>query len=408
MVIRLDYDRVAMLNRFRQFWTKVITPIANLLLKLGVSADAVTLVGTIGVSAGALIFFPRGQLWLGVVVITCFVFSDMIDGAMARTSGTSSKWGSFLDSTLDRLADAAIYGGLVMYYANSGAGDSTLMAAVTLWALVMGAVTSYARAKAESLGLKASGGLAERADRLVFTLILAFFSDVLNLPILLEIVIWAVAVASTITVIQRSSGFASRSWPTRPTPAWTRRRPGRTRREELRMGGLRQRAVDLAFALAWALVRRLPERTVTWLFHRAADRVVRRNGRGVRRLRGNLAVVRPDATEAELDALTRAGMRSYLRYWQEAFRLPEWSDVEIVGRVRTVNEKLVRDAYAAGPRCDLPAAAPRELRPRGRLGGPDRDAGVDRGRAPAARVAVRPLHRLPQEARHGGPPADGR
>ena len=114
------------------------------------------------------------------------------------------------------------------------------------------------------------------------------------------------------------------------------------------MGGLRQRAVDLAFALAWAVVRRLPERTVTWLFHHVADRVVRRNGRGVRRLRGNLAVVRPDASETELDALTRAGMRSYLRYWQEAFRLPEWSDEEIVGRVRTVNEKLLRDAYAAG------------------------------------------------------------
>lgn len=204
MVIRLDYDRVAMLNRFRQFWTKVITPIATLLLKLGVSADAVTLVGTIGVSAGALIFFPRGHLWLGTVVITCFVFSDMIDGYMARTSGTSSKWGSFLDSTLDRIGDGAIYGGLVMFYANSRAGNSTLMAAVTLWALVMGAVTSYARAKAESLGLKASGGLAERADRLVFTLILAFFSDVLNLPILLEIVIWYVAAASTITVVQRS------------------------------------------------------------------------------------------------------------------------------------------------------------------------------------------------------------
>lgn len=204
MVIQLDYDRVAMLNRFRQFWTKVISPIATLLLKLGVSADAVTLVGTIGVCAGALIFFPRGQLWLGVVVITCFVFSDMIDGNMARMSGTSSKWGSFLDSTLDRIGDGAIYGGLVLYYANSREGDSTLMAAVTLWALVMGAVTSYARAKAESLGLTASGGLAERADRLVFTLILAFFSDVLNLPILLKIVIWAVAVASTITVVQRS------------------------------------------------------------------------------------------------------------------------------------------------------------------------------------------------------------
>jgi CDP-diacylglycerol--glycerol-3-phosphate 3-phosphatidyltransferase len=204
MVIRLDYDRVAMLNRFRQFWTKVITPIANLLLKLGVSADTVTLVGTIGVSAGALIFFPRGHLWIGVVVITCFVFSDLIDGYMARTSGTSSKWGSYLDSTLDRLGDGAVFGGLVMYYANSEAGDSTLMAAVTLWALVMGATTSYARAKAESLGLKASGGLAERSDRLVSVLVIAFFSDVLDLPILLKIVLWALASASTITVVQRS------------------------------------------------------------------------------------------------------------------------------------------------------------------------------------------------------------
>jgi CDP-diacylglycerol--glycerol-3-phosphate 3-phosphatidyltransferase len=204
MVIRLDYDRVAMISRFRQFWTKVITPIANLLLKLGVSADAVTLVGTIGVSAAALIFFPRGQLWLGVVIITCFVFSDLIDGHMARTSGTSSKWGSYLDSTLDRLGDGAVFGGLVMYYANSNAGDSTMMAAVTLWALVMGATTSYARAKAESLGLKASGGLAERADRLVSVLVIAFFSDVLDLPILLKIVLWALAIASTITVIQRT------------------------------------------------------------------------------------------------------------------------------------------------------------------------------------------------------------
>jgi CDP-diacylglycerol--glycerol-3-phosphate 3-phosphatidyltransferase/CDP-diacylglycerol--inositol 3-phosphatidyltransferase len=204
LVIRLDYDRVAMLNRFRQFWTKVITPIANLLLKLGVSADAVTLVGTIGVAAAALIFFPRGQLWLGVVIITCFVFSDLIDGHMARTSGTSSKWGSYLDSTLDRLGDGAIFGGLVIYYANSDAGGSKLMAAVTLWALVMGATTSYARAKAESLGLKASGGLAERADRLVSVLVIAFFSDVFNLPILLKIVLWALAIASTITVFQRT------------------------------------------------------------------------------------------------------------------------------------------------------------------------------------------------------------
>lgn len=202
-VTGLDYDRVAMLNRFRQFWTKVISPIANLLLKLGVSADAVTLVGTIGVCAGALIFYPRGHIWLGTVVITCFVFSDLIDGYMARTSGTSSKWGSYLDSTLDRLGDGAIFGGLVLYYAGSH-GHTPWMAGVTLWALVMGATTSYARAKAESLGLHASGGLAERSDRLVSVLVIGFFSDVLNLPILLKIVLCALAVASTITVVQRT------------------------------------------------------------------------------------------------------------------------------------------------------------------------------------------------------------
>ncbi|GAA1673020.1 phosphatidylinositol mannoside acyltransferase [Kribbella yunnanensis] len=125
------------------------------------------------------------------------------------------------------------------------------------------------------------------------------------------------------------------------------------------MEGLRQRAVDLAFALAWTVVRRLPERTVTRLFRYAADRTYRGNGRGVQRLRSNLEVVRPDATPAELDALTQAGMRSYLRYWQEAFRLPDWTDEQIVGRVRTVNEKLLRDAHAAGNGviCGLPHLA---------------------------------------------------
>lgn len=125
------------------------------------------------------------------------------------------------------------------------------------------------------------------------------------------------------------------------------------------MEALRQRVVDLTFALAWALVRRLPERLVTAMFHRAADFAVRRNGRGVQRLKANLAVVRPTATPAELDALTREGLRSYLRYWQEAFRLPEWDDARIVGRVRTVNEKVLRDAHAAGKGviCALPHLA---------------------------------------------------
>jgi lauroyl/myristoyl acyltransferase len=122
---------------------------------------------------------------------------------------------------------------------------------------------------------------------------------------------------------------------------------------------LRQRAVDVAFAAAWTLVRRLPEGLVSAIFRRVADFVVRRNGRGVQRLRSNLAVVRPTATPAALDALVKAGMRSYLRYWQEAFRLPEWDDERIVGRVRTVNEKVLRDAHDAGKGviCALPHLA---------------------------------------------------
>jgi lauroyl/myristoyl acyltransferase len=118
-------------------------------------------------------------------------------------------------------------------------------------------------------------------------------------------------------------------------------------------------AADLAFAAGWRVVRRLPEPVVTRLFRVAADRTVRRDGRGVRRLRENLAAVRPELDRAGLDALTKAAMRSYLRYWQEAFRLPDWNDDRIVGRVRTVDEKILRDAYAAGRGviCALPHLA---------------------------------------------------
>lgn len=191
-----------MLERFRRFWTALLTPVANGLLRIGVSPDAVTLAGTIGVSAGALGFFPRGQLWLGVLVVTAFVFSDIVDGVMARSSGRSSAWGAWLDSTLDRIGDAAVFGGLVLWF--SWDGDNRVLAAVALWCLVMGSVTSYARARAESLGMQAKGGIAERADRLVAVLVMTFFADVLDLEILLAITLWALAIASTITVVQRA------------------------------------------------------------------------------------------------------------------------------------------------------------------------------------------------------------
>lgn len=190
-----------MLERFRQFWTKFFSPVANGLIKLGVSPDVVTIVGTIGVVCGALVFFPRGQLLVGVLVITVFVFSDLIDGYMARATGTSSKWGSFLDSTLDRVGDASIFAGLAIWLFQGG--DDHLLAYVALWCLVMGSVTSYARAKAESLGMQARGGIAERSDRLVSVLVMTGLSDMLDVPFLLTLVLWVLAAASTVTVIQR-------------------------------------------------------------------------------------------------------------------------------------------------------------------------------------------------------------
>ncbi len=195
-----------MLDRFKDFWQGVVLlPIVKLFIRWGVSPDTVTFVGTIGVSAGALVFFPMGHLLTGVLVITAFVFSDLVDGKMARVLGRNSTFGSFWDSTLDRIGDGAIFGGLALYFAGTGAnqGDSYLYLCLTLYCLVMGSVTSYARAKAESLGLDAKGGLAERADRLVAILVMTGLGALLNLPILMYLTLWALAAANTYTVFFR-------------------------------------------------------------------------------------------------------------------------------------------------------------------------------------------------------------
>jgi len=190
-----------MLERFRAFWTKVFAPVAHLLIRLGVSPDAVTLVGTIGVCAGALVFFPRGDLLIGVLVITAFVFSDMIDGYMARTTGRVSKFGAFWDSTLDRIGDGAIFIGLSLYFAWEE--PSRIYLVLSLVCLLMGGVTSYARSRGETLGFSVKVGIAERADRLVAILAMTGLSDLLDLPVLLYVALWALAVASTVTVGQR-------------------------------------------------------------------------------------------------------------------------------------------------------------------------------------------------------------
>jgi CDP-diacylglycerol--glycerol-3-phosphate 3-phosphatidyltransferase len=193
-----------MLNRFaRAFVTRLLTPVARALLKLGVSPDAVTVVGTVGVCFGGLFFYPRHEFWWGTLFIVAFVFADTLDGTMARLSGRSSAWGAFLDSTLDRFGDAAVFGGLLLYFAQQPGGS--LAAWFALACLSFGFITSYARARAEGLGVVgADVGIAERADRLMVVLAATGLTALFGWPdSVLTTVLGVLAAASAVTVLQR-------------------------------------------------------------------------------------------------------------------------------------------------------------------------------------------------------------
>ena len=190
-----------MLNGLRGLMTRLFTPVAKVLLRLGVTPDAVTVAGTVVVVATALWALPTGHLLLGAAVIAVTALTDSLDGVMARQSGRSGPWGAFLDSTLDRFADAAIFAGLVLWFV--GRGDDHLALALALACLVLGSIVPYARARAEGVGLTAAVGIAERADRLV--VVLAGIAAVgLGAPaVVLTVALALLAVASAITVGQR-------------------------------------------------------------------------------------------------------------------------------------------------------------------------------------------------------------
>lgn len=191
-----------MLNRYaRALFAAIFTPVANLLVRLKVSPDAVTIVGALGVAAGALIWYPLGQLFWGTVVITVFVFSDIVDGLMARALGHSGRWGAFLDSTLDRVGDGAVFAGIIVWFFTGG--NNHFIAVMALACLILGSIVSYAKARAEGLGMSANVGIAERSDRLVVVLVATGLVG-LGLPdMLLLIVLILLAIASLVTVFQR-------------------------------------------------------------------------------------------------------------------------------------------------------------------------------------------------------------
>ena len=185
--------------RLKPAVTRVITPVASFALRCGITPNAVTWGGAIGVVASAMYFYPRGELFIGTMIICLLALSDLFDGTMARISQAgSSKWGGFLDSTIDRITDSAILIGGTIYLINQD--DSLSM--VVLVTLVSGMLVPYIRAKAESFGIACSGGIAERTERLIISLT-AIGLEGLGVPYVLAAGMWLLAILGIFTVIQR-------------------------------------------------------------------------------------------------------------------------------------------------------------------------------------------------------------
>ncbi|HEY2575524.1 MAG TPA: CDP-alcohol phosphatidyltransferase family protein [Streptosporangiaceae bacterium] len=189
-----------MLNVIRPALDRVLTPAGRALAHTPITPNVITVTGTLGVSAGALALFPVGELFAGTMVCTFFVLADMLDGALARVKGTSGPWGAFLDSTLDRVADASVFSGLMLWFMLGG--HSRLLAGVALFCLVSGMLVSYAKARAEGLGYHCDVGIAERSERLLIGLVAAGLSG-LGVPYVLAIGLWSLAVLSAVTFGQR-------------------------------------------------------------------------------------------------------------------------------------------------------------------------------------------------------------
>ncbi|GAA4065824.1 CDP-alcohol phosphatidyltransferase family protein [Nonomuraea soli] len=195
----MAYDRAAMLKLLRPAMTRILTPLGTALVSRGVGPDAVTAFGTTGTVVTALVMFPMGHLWWGAFIIGLFTLLDLLDGVVARLGGGGgSTWGAFLDSTFDRVADAAIFSGVAAYLVLN---EQLVLAAVVLFCLVAGMLVSYVKARAEGLGLTCDVGLVERPERLVVGLCAVGFSQFWEPLLALGMVL--LALGSAITVVQR-------------------------------------------------------------------------------------------------------------------------------------------------------------------------------------------------------------
>lgn len=190
-----------MINTFaRAVISRFVDPVGRRLLRAGVGPDTITVVGTVGTVASALWFFPRGQLVAGSLAVTLFVLFDLLDGAVARARGYVSPFGTVLDATCDRFADGALFAGLTWWC--FGVGDDRPLAVAALVCLVTAQVISYVKARAEAAGLSAEGGMVERAERYIITVLGAGFTG-FGIRYAIDVALWLLAVLQVVTVAQR-------------------------------------------------------------------------------------------------------------------------------------------------------------------------------------------------------------
>jgi len=197
---------------------KVLNPLVARLVRAGVTPDMITIAGTVGAVAGAVVLFGTGHLFWGTVAVTFFVLLDLLDGAVARARGGGTVFGAVLDSVGDRAADAAIFGALIWWY--SGPGNNRLLILLALLCLVLGVLTSYVKARAEGVGIPCNVGIVERLERLLLVLFGTGLSG-LGVPYALHVALWLLVAGSAVTVGQRilavRRGAAGAPLPVRPT-----------------------------------------------------------------------------------------------------------------------------------------------------------------------------------------------
>jgi CDP-diacylglycerol--glycerol-3-phosphate 3-phosphatidyltransferase len=186
----------------------VVEPMARGLLRMRVTPVMVTLTGTTLTVLTALILIPQGRFIPAVVLLFLFTSADVLDGTMARLSGTQGPWGAWFDATLDRVADGAIFGGVLIWAAWSSDTVTTILAWVCL---AGGAVVSYAKARAEAVGATANGGIAERAERMIILGLGAILFQFVDWGMTVALAI--LAVLTTITVFQRGLDVRSQLKP---------------------------------------------------------------------------------------------------------------------------------------------------------------------------------------------------